>query len=56
MTDEELAQYFLDGNNGDIDWNKRHEYELAPEWKLEVHEYEWDGERRFGLDVILKEE
>lgn len=54
--DYQLAQYFLNGGDETVGWNERHEYELAPEWELNIHEYKWDGVRRFGLDVVLKED
>ena len=33
----------------------RFDYELRPEWGLELREYEYDGKRHFVKDIVLKD-
>ena len=48
-----LAHSFLEGH----DFHYRHEYELAPEWGIEIHDFvsSFDNKRVFCLDIILKD-
>lgn len=50
-----LAELFLKGFEYYPHTTIRMTYKLNKEWELKVHEFEWEGERKFSLRVVLKD-
>ena len=53
--DYDLAECFLHGHDYPISGSTvMYTYKLLPKWQLEVRDFEYDGERLFGLKVVQK--